>query len=138
MAVAWEMVAVSEVRMRLIGEVVAATVRAGDAIALHGDLGVGKTTLSRYIIRALSGDDDAEVPSPTFTLVQTYDTPRFPVRHFDLYRLSDPEELLELDFEDERSEALTLIEWPDRAGDWLPCRRLDIEIDDREAAASGA
>jgi tRNA threonylcarbamoyl adenosine modification protein YjeE len=125
----WSTVAVSDEAgtRRLAGDL-AAIVAPGDVIALHGDLGVGKSAFARALIRALAGEPDLEVPSPTFTLVQTYATPRLVVGHFDLYRLSDPDELLEIGFDDALDTALTLIEWPDRAGDRLPEDRLDIEI----------
>lgn len=97
---------------------------AGDVIALHGGLGAGKTTFSRALISALIGEE-TDVPSPTYTLVQTYEGPDFPVFHFDLYRLETPEEVFELGW-DETVEGLSLIEWPDRAGPFLPKWRLDI------------
>ncbi|TIS69796.1 MAG: tRNA (adenosine(37)-N6)-threonylcarbamoyltransferase complex ATPase subunit type 1 TsaE, partial [Mesorhizobium sp.] len=78
-----------------LGEDLAMALRPGDAIALKGDLGAGKSTLARALIRALADDAGLEVPSPTFTLVQSYET-RVPVHHFDLYRLSSPDELDEL------------------------------------------
>lgn len=107
---------------------VAAIARPGDVIALHGDLGMGKSAFARAVVRRLAGDPSLEVPSPTFTLVQSYETARFPVHHFDLYRLAEPDELIEIGFSDAIGEGLTLIEWPDRAGDELPAERLDIVI----------
>lgn len=80
---------------RRFGEDLAAILMPGDVIALEGDLGMGKTTLARAILRALAGDPALEVPSPTFTLVQAY-AGRVPAQHFDLYRLSSPDELEEL------------------------------------------
>ncbi|HMN86956.1 MAG TPA: tRNA (adenosine(37)-N6)-threonylcarbamoyltransferase complex ATPase subunit type 1 TsaE, partial [Bauldia sp.] len=82
------------------GEDVAMILRKGDVVALSGDLGAGKTTLARAIIRALAGDPRLEVPSPTFTLVQTYDLGRIGLAHLDLYRLSSPDELDELGLEE--------------------------------------
>ena len=79
--------------------------RSGDVLLLKGDLGAGKSTLARAIIRTLADDPTLEVPSPTFTLVQAYDT-RVPVRHFDLYRLSSPEELTELGLDEALQDAL--------------------------------
>lgn len=106
----------------------AAIARPGDVIALHGDLGMGKSALARAVVRRLAGDPDLEVPSPTFTLLQSYETARFPVHHFDLYRLADPDELIEIGFSEAVGEGLALIEWPERAGDELPDERLDIVI----------
>lgn len=99
----------------------------GDVIALHGGLGAGKTTFSRALISALLGQE-TEVPSPTYTLVQTYDGPSFPIFHFDLYRLEDPNEVFELGWDDAQ-DGLALIEWPERAGPHLPLWRLDLHID---------
>lgn len=99
----------------------------GDMVALRGDLGAGKSALSRALIRAVT-DPDAEVPSPTFTLVQTYETEIGPIWHFDLYRLSGPDEVFELGWDEARNEALLLVEWPDRLGPLLPPDRLDITL----------
>lgn len=99
----------------------------GDLVALRGDLGAGKSALCRALIRAVT-EEDAEVPSPTFTLVQTYDTGIGPVWHFDLYRLSGPDEVTELGWDEARAEAVLLVEWPDRLGPLLPTDRLDIEM----------
>jgi hypothetical protein len=112
---------------RLVKDV-AALIEAGDMITLSGDLGAGKTTFARAFIRYLAGDDAIEVPSPTFTLTQTYTLPRFSLVHTDLYRLSGPAELTELGFEDATEDAVTLLEWPDRAAGVLPPDRLDIAL----------
>jgi len=106
-------------------EDVAALIEAGDLITLSGDLGAGKTTFARALIRHLAGDDTIEVPSPTFTLMQTYALPRFHVTHADLYRLSGSD-LAELGFEEFGDGSVTLLEWPDRAAGYLPPDRLDI------------
>lgn len=106
----------------------AALVKVGEQLALRGDLGVGKTVFARAFIRALCGDD-TEVPSPTFTLVQTYDAMDGRLLfHFDLYRLEDPDEALELDIDDAFSEGISMIEWPDRLGYWLPRQVLDVAL----------
>jgi tRNA threonylcarbamoyl adenosine modification protein YjeE len=110
-----------------LAQKLAPLLKAGDVIALHGGLGAGKTTFSRALISALMGQE-SEVPSPTYTLVQTYDGPEFPIFHFDLYRLDDPGEVFELGW-DETQDGLALIEWPDRAGAYLPAWRLDLHID---------
>jgi N-acetylmuramate 1-kinase len=99
----------------------------GDFVALAGDLGAGKTTLVRAMIAHLAGDAAIEVPSPTFTLVQTYDLPRFPLVHADLYRLSGPGDLAELGIDDLPG-AVVVMEWPDRAGDALPADRIDVAL----------
>ena len=105
---------------------VAPLLRAGDIVALHGELGAGKTFFARAVIHALGGPE--EVPSPTFTLVQTYDVKPAPVWHFDLYRLARPEDAHELDIEDAFADAISLIEWPERLGSLLPADRLDVHI----------
>ncbi len=107
---------------------VAAMLRPGDFITLSGDLGAGKTTFARALIRKLADDERLEVPSPTFTLVQGYSLPRFQVVHADLYRVSEPGELTELGLEEAAEGAVTLIEWPDRAAGRLPPDRLDVAI----------
>lgn len=98
----------------------AAQLGAGSLVALTGDLGAGKSTFARAFIRARLGDEDAEVPSPTFILVQTYDAPDgTEIWHADLYRLTDPEEVFELGLDEARDDAVCLIEWPDRMPeDW--------------------
>jgi len=120
---------------------VAGVARAGDVIALRGELGAGKTVFARAFIHARGGG--GEVPSPTFTLVQVYDLDPVPVWHFDLYRLRAPEEAWELGIEDAFGAAISLIEWPERLGNLLPARRLDIALafgnrpQSRRAALSG-
>ena len=114
----------------------AALARRGDVIALDGDLGTGKTSFARAFINALSRDDQApgesapeeEVPSPTFTLVQTYRRRPADVWHFDLFRLERPEEAYELGIEEAFAEAISLIEWPERMGPLLPAERLDLVL----------
>jgi len=104
----------------------AVALEAGDLITLSGDLGAGKTTFARALIRHLAGDPAIEVPSPTFTLMQTYELPRFSVVHADLYRVSGSSELAELGFDDLPAGTVILLEWPDRAASFLPPDRLDI------------
>jgi tRNA threonylcarbamoyl adenosine modification protein YjeE len=105
---------------------IAAALDPGDLVTLSGDLGAGKTTFARAMIRFLADNPDIAVPSPTFTLMQTYDLPRFPLVHADLYRLEGPGELAELGFDDLPKNAVVLLEWPDRAAGFLPPDRLDI------------
>jgi tRNA threonylcarbamoyladenosine biosynthesis protein TsaE len=105
---------------------IAAVAAARDVIALKGDLGAGKTSFARAFIRA-RGSGEA-IPSPTFTLVQVYDLPPAAIWHFDLYRLNSPDEAWELGIEDAFSEAISLIEWPERLGSLLPQRRLEITL----------
>ncbi len=122
-------------------EDVAAALAPGDLVALSGDLGAGKTTLARALIRALADDPRLEVPSPTFTLVQTYEAGRLAIAHFDLYRLADPGELDELGLDEALAAGAALVEWPERAGRRLPARRLDIALamagDGRVATVTG-
>jgi tRNA threonylcarbamoyladenosine biosynthesis protein TsaE len=106
---------------------ISALARTADVIALKGDLGTGKTTFARAFIHA-SGCRDEEVPSPTFTLVQVYESGPAAIWHFDLYRLRFPEEAWELGIEDAFSQGISLIEWPERLGPLLPERRLEITL----------
>ncbi len=106
----------------------AAVARRGDVICLSGVLGIGKTVFARAFVRTLVGPQ-AEVPSPTFTLVQTYGPYApigCPLHHFDLFRIGDPAEILELGFEDAVLDGIVIVEWPDRLGPLLPATRLDI------------
>src|SRR3954467_555730 len=97
----------------------------GDVITLSGDLGAGKTAAARAMIRYLAGDETLEVPSPTFTLVQGYDLPAFPLLHADLYRIDDAGELDEIGLSPLPEGTVALIEWPDRAPGALPPDRID-------------
>ena len=110
-----------------LGEDLAMALRAGDVLALSGDLGAGKTTLARGLIRAMAEDARLDVPSPTFTLVQSYET-RVPLNHFDLYRLTSPFELDELGLDEMLATGAALIEWPERAGDRLPKGAVTVEL----------
>lgn len=98
----------------------AKTLKNGDVLCLSGDLGAGKTVFAREIIRFLIQNEAQEVPSPTFTLVQTYETPQFPVFHYDLYRLETPEDIYELGWEDSLASGVCIIEWPSRADGLIP------------------
>ena len=111
-----------------LGARLASVLRVRDVVALQGDLGAGKTTLARGLLRALAGDPDMDVPSPTFTLVEVYEFPALAVWHFDLYRLKRPEDAWELGLEQALGEAVSLIEWPERLEDLIPTDRLEIRL----------
>ena len=107
---------------------VACALDPGDLVTLSGDLGAGKTTFARALIRYLAGDETIDVPSPTFTLLQSYELPRFTLVHADLYRLASAAELAEIGFDDLPEQTVVLMEWPDRAAGLLPADRLDINF----------
>jgi tRNA threonylcarbamoyl adenosine modification protein YjeE len=108
-----------------LGARIATALRPGDAVALAGDLGAGKTTLARAILRALGVTES--VPSPTFTLVQSYRTAGMTVSHYDLYRLKNPAEMAELGLEEALEDGAVLVEWPERAA--LPQDALQVRLD---------
>jgi tRNA threonylcarbamoyladenosine biosynthesis protein TsaE len=110
-----------------LGAAIARELRRREAVCLSGPLGAGKSSLARGLIRALTGEE-TETPSPTFTLVQTYETKRFPVAHFDLYRLERPEEALELGLDDALDHGAAVIEWAEKLGHHLPANRLDVAL----------
>jgi N-acetylmuramate 1-kinase len=97
-------------------------------MTLTGDLGAGKTTFARALIRALTKDAMLEVPSPTFTLMQVYDAPALRIVHCDLYRIQSPDELAELGWDEAAEGALVLVEWPERAGEYLAPNRIDVGL----------
>ncbi|ODT97692.1 MAG: tRNA (adenosine(37)-N6)-threonylcarbamoyltransferase complex ATPase subunit type 1 TsaE [Rhodospirillales bacterium SCN 65-16] len=111
-----------------LGAALAARLRPRDVVALEGGLGAGKTTLARAILRAAAGDPELIVPSPTFTLVEIYETPGVAWWHFDLYRLEQPEQVFELGWEEARAEGVALVEWPERLGPLLPRKRLTVRL----------
>lgn len=113
-----------------LGEDIAAALRIADVLLLSGDLGMGKSTLARAIIRAMAGNHDLEVPSPTFTLVQAYAT-RVPIQHYDLYRLGTPDELEELGFSEAIRDGAVLVEWPERAADDVPKDAVRLSLSER-------
>ena len=116
-----------EPQMLALAMQLARNLRVGDCLTFHGDLGAGKTTFIRAMIHVLSGLET--VPSPTFTLVQTYDSSMGQLWHFDLYRLKQADELYELGFEDALSGGILFIEWPERAKDLLPSTQLQLHLD---------
>jgi len=110
-----------------LARVVAGIVRTGDVILLEGELGAGKTAFARAFLRSLADDPGLEVPSPTFTLVQTYETRLGQVRHFDLWRLDGPDALAELGWDD-AEDGVVLVEWPDRLGALRPADALTVAL----------
>jgi tRNA threonylcarbamoyladenosine biosynthesis protein TsaE len=114
-----------------LGALIAAQLKTSDVIYLHGELGMGKSSLARGLIRALTNPVQ-DVPSPTFTLMQTYETADFEIAHLDLYRLEDPSEAYELGLDDIRPYSVLVIEWPDRLGHLGFDDRLDIVLDEGE------
>lgn len=116
----------SEKEMIEFGKNLSRVLAIGDVLALTGDLGAGKTTLSRGIIQALCGDID--VPSPTYTIVQTYECGAFELWHCDLYRLEKPDDIFELGLFEAMEENVCLIEWPERMGDHLLGSALTIDL----------
>jgi tRNA threonylcarbamoyladenosine biosynthesis protein TsaE len=110
-----------------LGAAIAAQLRAGEAVCLYGPLGAGKTTLARGLVRALTWAEE-EVPSPTFTLVQWYQGAGLTLAHFDLYRLTRPDEAYEIGLDEALEDGAALIEWPERLEGQLPEDRLDVEI----------
>lgn len=100
--------------------------KAEDVLLLKGDLGAGKTCFARALLKDLGVKGD--VPSPTFTLMQSYDVPAFPLFHFDLYRLKEPEEIEEIGFDDALSEGLVLVEWPEKASAYMPRGALTLQF----------
>jgi N-acetylmuramate 1-kinase len=115
MSYAWPVPDANELHLGLIAERLALKISRGDMIALSGDLGAGKSTFARSLIRALLDDPGAEIPSPTFSLLQTYETPRLLISHIDLYRISCEEEVEELGLADLQSQGAIIVEWPERA-----------------------
>lgn len=114
-----------------LAQALASLVRPGDVFLLHGPVGAGKTALSRALITGLrlrAGLPPEDVPSPTFTLVQTYDAGAFEVWHADLYRLSGPDGLIELGLDEAFETSLCLIEWPDRLGHDRPPGAIDVTL----------
>ena len=126
----WRLDEVDLARLDRLASRIALNIKIGDVVTLSGPLGAGKTTFARALIGHLDGD--SEVPSPTFALVQPFETPRLVLSHCDLYRLHDGE-LEELGLDDALSDGALLIEWPERAAAWLPQDRLDIALEETGA-----
>ncbi|MDA8637384.1 tRNA (adenosine(37)-N6)-threonylcarbamoyltransferase complex ATPase subunit type 1 TsaE [Rhodospirillales bacterium] len=117
----------NEAATRAVAAELSTVLKAGDIVALDGTLGAGKTAFARALINAMPGVVE-DVPSPTFTLVQTYQRGDAEIWHFDLYRLEVPEDAFELGIEDAFADAISLIEWPDKLGGYLPSRHLRITL----------
>ncbi len=112
---------------RRLGAALARDLRAGDAVLLEGELGAGKTELARALLRAACGDPTLVVPSPSFTLVQSYDAGALTLHHFDLWRLDGPAALAELGWEEARQEVV-IVEWPDRLGKLRPPSAIELHL----------
>ena len=121
--------------LEAFGAAIAVRLEPGEAVCLDGPLGAGKTTLARGLVRALMHDDDLEVPSPTFTLVQVYAAPHLPLAHLDLYRLKRPEEAFELGLDEALDEGAAVIEWSERLDGQLPAERLEVALAPFEASS---
>ena len=130
----------NEAATQMLAARLAARARAGDVLLLSGPLGAGKTSFARAFIRAFAGQPMLEIPSPTFTLLQSYDTPAGVISHYDLWRLAGPRGLDELGW-DEALAGIVLVEWPDRLGPLTPHDALHIGIslagEGREIVLSG-
>ena len=105
----------------------ATELKKGDIILLYGNLGIGKTFFTRNLIKALT-DENTTVPSPTFTIVQNYDSPKGTISHYDLYRIEDPNELYELDFDNSLNNNITIIEWPEIVEDYITEHYTPIKL----------
>jgi len=124
----WHVVDAGEAALGRVAERIALKLAVGDVVALSGDLGAGKTTFARALIRAVLGDAEAEIPSPTFSLVQTYSAPRLELAHLDLYRITGDDDLIELGLDELLAAGAALVEWPERAPRALAANRLDIRL----------
>lgn len=111
---------------------VASRLRIGDVILLHGPIGSGKSHFARALIRSRLGNPNEDVPSPTFTIVQTYPDPEGDIWHCDLYRVGNSDEIIELGLEEAFGDAICLIEWPDRLGNARPDGALDLRLAARQ------
>ena len=122
-----KIICADEKETRHLAEQIALVAQRGDVFALYGTLGAGKSTFSRYFIQALTKATD--VPSPTFTLLQTYEAPDFDIYHYDMYRLKQPDEAYELDIEEAFYNGVCLIEWPEKIAPLLPKNLWNVQIE---------
>jgi tRNA threonylcarbamoyladenosine biosynthesis protein TsaE len=131
------MILADEAATARLGAAIARTLQAGEAVCLSGPLGAGKSTLARALVRALTTPDE-DVPSPTFTLVQFYEGADLKIAHFDLYRLTNPDEAYEIGLDEALDDGAAVIEWPERLEGRLPADRLDVEIAPMDRVGDGA
>ena len=118
----------SEAETAKAAQDLAAELNVPQIILLNGNLGMGKTVFARALIRALTNEPNLEVVSPTFTLLQTYETDEAPIYHYDLYRIENSDEILELGWEESIAEGITIVEWPERLSAYKPAQYLDITL----------
>ena len=118
----------TEAKTTRFGAALAGALQKGEAVCLSGPLGAGKSVMARGLVRALS-PDEGDVPSPTFTLVQFYKGRKFPIAHFDLYRIKSPDEAIEIGLDEALQDGAAVIEWAEKLGHHLPPNRLDIEFE---------
>lgn len=114
-----------------LAEICAGDIQSHDILLLEGDLGSGKSFFTRALIRSVLEDPSLMVPSPTFTLLQTYEGPKGSVFHYDLYRLKDPEEIFNLGWEESLAEGVVIVEWPDRLGPYRPRESLALKFENQ-------
>lgn len=126
--ISWALRLTDQDATEFLAQLIAEDTQPGDLITLSGDLGAGKTTFARAFVRAFARDPEMEVPSPTFTLMQTYEVERGTIVHADFYRISDPSELDYLGWDEAIENAVALVEWPDRAEGYLSENRLEVNL----------
>ena len=119
----------NEVDTEKLASALAKNLKKGDIVFLEGDLGAGKTVFARSIIRTLLSNDSTEVPSPTYTLVQTYEANIGELWHFDLYRIEDAEEIYELGWEESIADRITIVEWPERLSYLTPSQKISVQFE---------
>jgi tRNA threonylcarbamoyl adenosine modification protein YjeE len=135
---AWTMILPDQAATENLARIILDELRPGDLVTLTGGLGAGKSTLARALVRLMAGDPVLEVPSPTFTIMQVYDSQRGPIVHADFYRLGGGHDLVELGWDEMTDGAFTIVEWPERGEEGLKPDRLDIRLDMTEHFGSGA